>query len=391
MAPNRVLFLVDRLGRGGAAEVVVNSALGIDPIRYSPVVCVTRDMPSHEHVDILRQSGVPLILLKRKWCLDLFAWRHLRGVLSTTKILHSHESGSNFWGRILGVIFRIPIVIIQEHTASDEKPFIVRICDRLLKAFSDRVIAVSEHDRELLIHLEKYSPQKVVAIYNGIDLNKFDYKLKKLEARQKARLPKGKYLIAVIARLVHQKNHLAFFSALNMLSKEIKSDIHCLIVGGGKLEMQLRARVNQCGLQDIVSFLGDRGDVPTILRAIDLLVLSSHWECLPMIVLEALAAECPLVATEVGGIPEVLDSVGWPLVAPNDPLALATAIEQVFGMTEIQLKRTAELGKHHLTEKFSRGASVKQIEKLYDSLLPSVGLTSLDSSTEGLLKTEASD
>jgi glycosyltransferase involved in cell wall biosynthesis len=176
----------------------------------------------------------------------------------------------------------------------------------------------------------------------------------------------------VIARLAPQKNHKNLFNALKLLPENLKSKSHCLVIGSGELDNQLRSEVHRLGLRERVSFLGERADVPTILNAIDLLVLPSHWECLPIVILEALASECPVVATSVGGVPEILDEVGWPLVCPGDPKDLARAMSYVLQMPPEKRNRITKAGRKIVLEKFSREVSVIQIERLYHSLLASL-------------------
>jgi glycosyltransferase involved in cell wall biosynthesis len=292
--------------------------------------------------------------------------------LPAVSILHSHESGSNFWGRLWGRLFRVPLIITQDHTAANEKRRIVHLVDRAMSPLSDRVVTVSEFDRDLSLRFEKLSPDKVVTIYNGIDVDRYASELNGEEARRSAGLPERGKLLAVVGRLTPQKNHRALFDALAMLPDDLRSKSHCLVIGSGELEQQLRNHVRSLGMQERVSFLGERNDVPTILGAVDLLVLPSHWECLPMVILEALAARCPIVATAVGGIPEVLDGVGWPLVNPGDEDGLATAISRVLQMPETERHRISETGRQRVAQKFSNERSVGQVEELYHSLLSSV-------------------
>jgi glycosyltransferase involved in cell wall biosynthesis len=365
----RVLLLIDRLGRGGAAQVVLNVALTLDRAKFLPIVCTTRKAPTYGQDDLLRRAGVPLIELNRSSRWQFLSWGALWRVLPTISILHSHESGSNLWGRLWGRLFRVPIIITQDHTAADEKKLIVHLFDRLMSLLSDRIVTVSEFDRDLSIRLEKLSPDTVVTIYNGIDVNRVAYELTKKEARRLSGLPEDRWLLAVIARLSPQKNHHGLFKALTLLPEDLKSQIHCLIIGSGEIENQVRGDSHRFGLQETVSLLGERSDVPTILRAIDLLVLPSHWECLPIVILEALAAKCPIVATAVGGVPEILAGLGWPLVNPGDSSGLAKAIASVLRMPGAERDRIAEAGRQAVVERFSTRASVAQVESLYHSLL----------------------
>jgi glycosyltransferase involved in cell wall biosynthesis len=367
----RVLLLIDRLGRGGAAQVLLNVALALDRTEFSPIVCTTRRLPAYGQDEILRQASVPLIELNRQSRRELSSWVPLWRVLPTVSILHAHESGSNFWGRLWGRLFRVPIIITQDHTAADEKSRIVHLFDRAMSPLSDRIVTVSQFDRDLSIQFEKLSPDKVVTIYNGIDVARFACELAKREARRRAGLPKDKWLLAIIARLAPQKNHQGLFEALTLLPENLRSKSHCLVIGTGDLENQLRGDVHRLGLQESVSFLGERSDVPIILSAIDLLVLPSHWECLPIVILEALASRCPIVATAVGGVPEVLDGLGWPLVSPGDSNSLAEAMASILQMPEAERHRIAQAGRQTVMERFSKEASAAQVERLYHSLLAS--------------------
>lgn len=368
---HRVLLLIDRLGRGGAAQVVLDVALALNCERFSPIVCTTRKAPAYGRDEILRQASVPLIELNRRSRWEFSSWAPLWRVLPTVSVLHAHESGSNFWGRLWGRLFRVPVIITQDHTTADAKRRIVHLFDRAMSPLSDRIVTVSRFDRDLSVQFEKLSPDKVVTIYNGIDVARFACELTRREARRRAGLPEDKWLLAIIARLAPQKNHQGLLEALTLLPENLRSKSHCLIVGSGELERQFRSNVHRLGLQEMVSFLGERTDVPVILGAIDLLVLPSHWECLPIIILEALAARCPIVATAVGGVPEVLNGLGWPLVSPGASSSLAEAIVSVLQMPEAERNRIAKAGRQTVIDKFSKEASVAQVERLYHSLLAS--------------------
>ena len=370
----KVLLLIDRLGLGGAAQVVLNTALALNRERFSPVVCTTHKAPACNQDNLLRQAGVPLIELDRRSRWQLQSWLPLWRVLPTVTILHSHESGSNLWGRFWGRLFRVPIIITQDHTAADVKPRIVHLVDRVMSPLSDRIVTVSQFNRELTLRVEKIPSDKVVTICNGIDTDRFAGEPSRRDARRRAGLPEDKWLLAVVGTLRAEKNHQGLFEALTLIPEDMRSKSHCLVVGSNpyeRFESQLRSEVHRLGLQEIVSFLGQRSDVPTILSAIDLFVLPSYTECSPMVLMEALAARCPVVATTVGGVPEVLNGLGWPLVSPGDSSSLADAIVNVLQMPVEERNRMAEVGRQTVVEKFSKEASVAQVEQLYHSLLAS--------------------
>jgi glycosyltransferase involved in cell wall biosynthesis len=367
--PTKVLFLIDRLGRGGVAQVTVNAALTLDRSKFAPIICTTRPKPAYGHDALLQQAGIPLIELNRRSRFDLSAWRPLWQVLPSVAILHTHLSGSNFWGRLWGRLFRVPIIVTQEHTAADQKLRIEHLLDRFLSPFSDRIVAVSEFDRQRYIELEHVPPQKIETVYVGIDIARFTRQLSPEAARQAAGLPAGKRLITVVARLFPQKNHQGLLAALLLLPEELRAQVRCLLVGSGDLETQLRQQVQERGLQETVLFLGERSDIPTILWATDLMVLPSHFECLPSVISEAMAAGCPVVATAVGGVPEMLAGVGWPMVPPGDTHALAEAMTAVLQMPTSERERITAVGQQIVRERFSKEQSIARLERLYETLL----------------------
>jgi glycosyltransferase involved in cell wall biosynthesis len=371
VATSQVLILLDRLGVGGAAQVALNLALSLDRRLFSPVVCTTHRLPAFGQDEMLREAGVPLIQIDRQSTRQVRSWSPLWKVLPGVSIVHSHDCGANFWGRVWGRLFRVPIIVTHYHTAADEKVRSVHFFDRLLSPLSNRIVTVSHFDRELAIWLEHLPPHKVVTIYNGIDAARFDSDLSKTGARQRAGLPNDRSLLAMVARLAPQKNHRGLLEALTLLPDDLSSNLQCLIVGSGPLENQLRRDVQELNLRAKVVFLGEREDVPIILRAIDLLVLPSHWECLPVVLLEALAARCPIVAAPVGGVPEILDGLEWPLISPDDRHGLAAAITHVLRMSEAKRDSIAQAGRRVVVERFHRETAVRQVQELYLSLLGS--------------------
>jgi glycosyltransferase involved in cell wall biosynthesis len=318
---------------------------------------------------MLKRARVPVVHLERKSAWEIRSWKPLWRVLPGISILHSHGGGANFWGRIWGRLFRVPIIVTHYHTAADQKGRPLHLIDRLVSSLSDKIITVSQFDRQLAIRLEHLPLHKAVTIYNGVDPWRFDLQLSKAEARRCLGLPGDEWLLAIIARLDVQKNHRELLDALTLLPEEYQAKLRCLVVGSGPLEDQVRHDVGERDLQESVSFLGARGDVATILRAIDLLVLPSHWECLPIVILEALAAKCPIVATAVGGVPEVLEGLGWPLVKPGDPRRLAEAIVSVVQMQAAERNEIAHQGRQLVMDRFNREKSVVNVEELYESLL----------------------
>lgn len=374
MKPAKVLMVIDRLGRGGVAQVTMNLALSLDRRKFEPIVCTTRQKPAHGHDIILRDAGVTLIELKRRTRLDLLSWRPLWPLLPQTDILHTHLSGSNFWGRLWGTYFRVPIIITHEHAPADEKLWYEHAVDRLLSPLSHKIIAVSDYDRARYVARERIDPQKIETVYVGIDTDRFAPRQLPAQARRQLNLPLDKKIIIVIARLMAQKNHHGFLDAWLQLPSVLRNSSHCLFVGSGNLEAELRQRVSDQELAHQIEFLGERSDIPELLTAADLMVLPSLFECLPSVISEAMATGCPVVATAVGGVPEMIADVGWPLPPPNDPAALAQAITTVLQMPVDRRQTAVRHGQERVQQLFSKESSVANIQALYERLLAARGL-----------------
>jgi glycosyltransferase involved in cell wall biosynthesis len=184
---------------------------------------------------------------------------------------------------------------------------------------------------EQLIHERGFPPDKVTIVSYGIDPERFRPDAEEREAFRSG-LGLGESPVAgIVARLDDQKGHADFLEALRMLP-----DMQALIVGGGPLESALRDRARALGLAGRVRFLGHRDDVLNVLRGIDLLVLSSHSEGLPFVVLEAMGVGLPVVATRVGGLAEVVrDGETGYLVPPGRPDALAAAVQRILDRPDL--------------------------------------------------------
>lgn len=360
----RVVYLLDRLGSGGIAQMMLNTMGAIDRAVIDPVVVLTRCSPSMDHLDQLRRLDVEVVELGRKSRYDLAAWRRLFPVLRNADLMHSHGVMSNQWARLWGRILRVPVVT-HDHTAAAVKPGIIRFVDRFMWRLSERVVAVSDYDRRMSIELESIPNPRIVRVYNGVNATALRSSSSPTDARRHLDIRDDLFVVAMVGRLVDQKNHKGAFDAIGMLPERIKARACILIVGDGPLRSVLESDV-ESQLSDVdVRFLGQRPDVPLILASADLLLMPSHWECLPMTVLEAVASGCPVVASPVGGIPEILDGIGWPRASSTDPMITAQAIEAVYELSSSEREARVDAGFRKVQSTFDSSVTARQLEELY--------------------------
>lgn len=370
----RVVTLVDSLGLAGGGERLARLiASGLDGERYESTLCVTRwsdDMASDPRasavLDELAAAGVGFLGLHRSSPLSLGAWRPLLGRLrGGTDVLHAHKFGSNAWAAVLGSLARTPVVVAHEHTWSFEGQPLRRLLDReLIARRSSAFVAVSGEDRRRMIEVEGIDPERIVLIPNGIPdpPGPGDRDL-----RAELGIGPEQPVIGTVGTLRPQKALHVLISAAAALRPEFP-DLRVLIVGDGAERARLEDLRAELRLQDTVTLLGQRSDVPDLLRAFDVAVSSSDFEGAPLAILEYMAAGLPVVATRVGGVPDLVDQgrTGL-LVEARRPGDLATALAQLLRDPD-RARQMGERGRRLQRRQFTIEAVVDRVQGLYEQL-----------------------
>ena len=230
--------------------------------------------------------------------------------------------------------------------------------------FANEIIAVSESVKRHIILKQRIGPKKVSVIHNGIDVDKYTGDGNSKEAKKNFGLHNDPVVVGVVGRLDKQKGIAFFLRAASEVLK-VEKHVQFLIVGEGPQRQELEKLSRKLGISGYVVFLGFIEDVPQIMSLIDIFVLPSLWEGLPISLLEAMAARKPVIATGVGGIPEVLaDEVSGLLVPPKDTKALTKAILELLKDTA---KREAmgEKARQRVAESFNIERMVRDYEECY--------------------------
>jgi glycosyltransferase involved in cell wall biosynthesis len=363
----RVLTLIDHLTASGGAETLAAAvALGLDPTRFERKACATRDADPAV-VERLRAARVAVTVLRRQHTLSLGPWLRLIRLLRRERvdILHAHKFGSNLWGVVLGRLARVPVVVAHEHTWSYEGRPVRKFLDRrVIAAGADAFLAVSEADRDRMISLERIPPRLVRVVPNGIPpLPPPSGK----DLRADLGIPPDAPVVIAVGLLRAQKAFDHLIRAAAALAAE-HPGLRVLIAGGGPELESLEALVREVGLTATVMLLGGRDDVPDLLAAADVAVSSSDFEGTPLAVLEYMAAGKAIVATNVGGIPGVIeDGVQGVLVPPRDVEALAAAVTDLLRDPQ-RRARFGAAARERQQREFTVDATVRRVEELYAEL-----------------------
>jgi len=372
--PIQILYLITELNVIGGAEKLMPRFLAhLDRNRFTPAVACLYggDGPI---ADEIRGLGIPVIDLgmTAKWRLDAF-WRLYRLLRrERPTILHTWMFHANVPGRVLGRLAGVPIIITWRHSINIGGA-LREFINRWTAQLDDRIVATCELVRQVEIERARVSSDKVITIYNGIDVQGYSASpLAAARVRQTFNVPADALLMGTVGRLHRAKGLADLLAALAQVRERIPT-VRLLLVGDGELRGELEAQTQSLGLSSVVTFAGIRADVPEILAALDIFVLPSLWEGMPLVLLEAMAASLPVVVTAVGGTPEVVvDGVTGLLVPPRDPAALAQAIIRLLRDPDLR-RRMGRAGRRQIEQHFAIGETVRQVEALYEALLREKG------------------
>ena len=363
----KVLRVLPSLEMGGVEKTLISLLPHLEEKGFTVKVCTLyrKDILAKE----LEKIGIPVINIGMRARIDIDL-KYLRGIFHLAEfirkekfhIVHTHLYRANTPGRIAAILARVPIIIANEHNVDSWKTFSQRRMDRFLAKFTDKIIAVSQKVKKFYVNEVGIPEDKLEVIYNGVDLKRFEKDFDKRKKRKELGLPLSSPLVGTIGRLQPQKDHKTFLKASSLILKKFPK-VHFLIVGGGSLRDELEDFTKELKIEKNVHFLGERKDIEEILPLMDIFVLTSKREGFPITILEAMACGLPVVATSVGGCPELVEEgeTGF-IVSPKNPVLLSKRV--------INLLRNRALG-GKMGQKAKKRANLFTIEKMgeYTTLL----------------------
>jgi glycosyltransferase involved in cell wall biosynthesis len=376
----RVLWLTKGLGLGGAERLLSVMAPRFD--RDDFTVEVAYVLPWKDaFVPDLERAGITTICLGASRTAEV-AWpRNLRRLLrdGSYAIVHTHSPVPAAAARIAA---RRPTKLVHtEHNLWDRYRWPTFAANAVTYGRNDAVLAVSDGVAASIVRprwSRLGSVPAVETLLHGVEPGSVAHGPDaRARARRELGLPEQAPVLGCVANFTPKKDHAGLLTAVAQVRGAIP-DVRLLLIGSGPLEDELRARSQEPDLRGTVQFLGSRDDVLALLPGLDIFVLGSRFEGLPISLLEAMAAHVPVVATAVGGVPEaVTDGVEGSLVPPGDPSALAAAITPLLrdpGRRAAQGTAAAA----RVRADFSIDRAVRRTEQLYRQLLRGGGATGAD-------------
>jgi glycosyltransferase involved in cell wall biosynthesis len=369
--PTPIAFCITELEPGGAERALVEIVIRLDRGLWSPtVLCLSGRGPLAAR---LEAAGVPVRFLDASGRFDFrLIWRLKRELAAIRPaLLQTFLFHANLVGRIAARWCGVPHVVSGIRVAEQRSRFRLWL-DRVTERWVERHVCVSQDVAFFSTTTGGLSRNKVVVIENGVDAARFTNAVP--ARRTDLGIPEHATLVLAIGRLDRQKGFDRLIEAVGNAVHTESSDapLHMLIAGEGPERASLHSRIAAARLSHRIKLLGYREDVPELLRAADLFVLSSLWEGQPNVVLEAMAAGCPVVAVRVHGVTElVTNETGW-LAAGSEPVDISAAIHDALNHPAERAARSAA-AQRFVIEKRSWDDVARQYSELYGRLLADGG------------------
>jgi glycosyltransferase involved in cell wall biosynthesis len=313
-----------------------------------------------------KEADLPIFSLRMRNEFDLMAILRLAIKMRRNRCLlaHFHDAHSVAVGSIAASLAKVPIRIISRRVDFPlRRNFFTK---RKYTKNVDAIIAISEGVKEVLIK-GGIRADSIEIVPSGIDFSIYEKASSSDYLRREFSFAPDDYLVGIVAHLADHKGHKYLIQATKIL-KEYTDKIKVIIVGEGPLRWKLSKQAQDLKIKDIVFFLGFREDIPQILSSLDLFVLSSYLEGLGSSLLDAMACRLPVVATRIGGIPEVvLHRETGLLVPPRNSFSLAKAILKLYKDRALA-SRLGNRGYEVVRQKFSVETMAEKIIDVYEKI-----------------------
>lgn len=326
----KVLHLISSAGLFGAEKVMLQLCKGLSNTDYNPIVGIIAN-PANLHLPIEHEAVKENLNVKVFNCNGKFNIKTIKEIryfikVNKIDIIHSHGYKSNFYAFVSTFNFMIKRITTCHNWISKtmKKKLYERLDKFLIRKF-DRVIVVSDRLEEEVIR-NGVARGKIKVIHNGIEVENFEDSGCKLQIKKTFGIKENELIAGTVGRLTEEKGHIYLIKAFAIITS-VNPDIKLLIIGEGPLKKDLESQVKNLDLEGKVIFAGFRSEVQKMLSIMDIFVLPSLDEGMPIALLEAMAAKLPAVVTNVGGVPRIIKN-GYSGIAvePKNVLMLSAAV-----------------------------------------------------------------
>ncbi len=371
----KILQLRSHAGFYGVEKVVVELSVGLQAMGHTVTVGIIQHAQQRDSTfqTIVEKEGLACRLFTTASPFDRHTIRQVFEFIKKEQpdVIHSHGYKADVVAWMAGRPLQTPLISSCHpwlETDNNRRAALYALIDKLILLRFDRVVAVSEQVRREC-HVGPLRHRDIPVIANGLAMPAAAATADTDDIRQELNIPSGHLLIGSVARLTREKGHIFLLEAFAEVVRRTSPPASLLLMGDGIEKEPLQRACHRLGLQDRVYFLGHRAGVPAFLRQLDLFILPSLSEGLPMALLEAMAAAVPVLSTTVGGIPGILDhGQAGVLVSPGDAPALAAAMLELIHDRNLRVT-LAQRGRLRVETAFSRTSMCQSYEAQYAALL----------------------
>lgn len=319
----RMLWLIKGLGPGGAEQLLLQQAAVADHGSFGYTAAYLLPWKSH-HNDALTSNRVDVVCLDggRPW--DPRWILRLRRLMTEADVVHGHSPVMSSVARVLARTIptrRRPSMIYTEHNEWARHRFTTRMLNRLTIGLEDEVIAVSDGVKQTMSR-----PDEIDVVHHGIDPEACRATADRAGVRKELGIDDTTIVVGTVANYRREKAYDVLVETAHLVH-ETRPDVRFVAVGQGPLESEIVDLIDEADAHGYFELTGYRADATRVMSGFDLFVLASRHEGLPVVLMEALALDLPIVATDVGGVREAFEPLGCNgIVPPNDPESLAAAV-----------------------------------------------------------------
>ena len=365
---------LDQLAVGGTEKQLSLLASSLNPDIFRPIVVQLSSHPSQKTTETI--GNVKLFHFPTRKIYSLHGLNQIRKLVNLAKdeqvdIIHTFFEKSEVMGWLVKRMAGIPVWITSRRDLGFKRKEIYNKIFRISSRDCNKCVANCSAVKEQTLKKERLPEEKVEVIYNGMDFTPYQKSYNGNTFRKEIGTNDHTSLVGMIANFNFEiKGHQFFIEAAKRILEKV-SNVEFLLVGDGALRQRFEKLSEELGVRQKIHFLGKRSDIPVILSSLNVSILCSTNEGFSNVILESMAAGKPVVATNVGGSPEmVTDGVNGYIVPPADSNSLANAIINLLHEPN-KAEEMGKAGRKIVQEKFTTEAMTKQYEKLYKELIQS--------------------
>lgn len=361
----KILYVITGLGGGGAEKVVADLADKMYERGHEVKIAFLKGnvivKPKNNNIEIIPLGLEGLINFYTSSIKFRILINNFR-----PDVVHAHMVHANIFARLARIFSPIPKLICTAHNSNEGGKFRM-LAYKLTNTLSEYDTNVSQEATQIFIRKGAFT-NDALTIYNGINLNNFIFNpFARNSLANSLNISKSDKVFLSVGRLNSQKDYPNLVDAVNLLRQNINiNNIKFLIAGSGELQELLQKKINDLKLENSIKFLGRRDDIADLMSAADFFVLSSKFEGFGLVVAEAMACQIFVIATDCGGVKEVMGGNGI-LVPPQNSQALADALQQAINLSNEQKLSNNQAALKYVKQNFDLQTVIKQWIHLYEA------------------------